>query len=660
MKKETNIFGKTNEWIDRDISWLSFNERVLLQITRTDMPISKRISFIGISANNMIEFISVRVASHINSKNKAIKTLISEVIKQKDMIHDYYMKINGELNLIGDVFEDNVPNTKLEGLFNKDIYPALTPIAVASNKEIPIFNEKDVNFFVEMHTESEPDEKLYCFLQIPHEIPRVFSLGHKKYLIEDIIESQLDKIFNNMIIDSYLLFTVYNNFDEDLNHDNSIPMVNRVNNILDKRRTNDFIFADVMLYGGTKQDKIVNKLHKLLEIPKRFIYFRDKTNTDTLGLHFMQSIEIKDKKKCEGTYNHKFKPRKDILDGNIYKKIDNRDIILYHPYESYEPVLKFIEKASRDPSTISIKQTLYRISSEESPIIKSLCYAATHGVQVTVMIELLARFDERRNISLIKALKKAGVNIVYSLEGMKTHCKMCLVVKAGKDEIKTYAHVGTGNYNEKTAKIYTDISYFTSKRKTCAELNSVFGMITGFGKPYQLKNVSYSPYTLRQTIMDEIDRVVANNQGKKRKIMIKCNAISDPDMVNFILDRADKNPRVMFLIIVRGICSLPPRKNIIIKSVIGRFLEHSRIYSFYDGEKHRTYISSADLLTRNLSRRIELLTRLDGKIASKLVRKIFIDTWLDTANSWTLEKDLEWHQMDTRECYYNIQDEYTR
>jgi polyphosphate kinase len=237
---------------------------------------------------------------------------------------------------------------------------------------------------------------------------------------------------------------------------------------------------------------------------------------------------------------------------------------------------------------------------------------------------------------------------------------MCLVVKAGKDEIKTYAHVGTGNYNEKTAKIYTDISYFTSKRKTCAELNSVFGMITGFGKPYQLKNVSYSPYTLRQTIMDEIDRVVANNQGKKRKIMIKCNAISDPDMVNFILDRADKNPKVMFLIIVRGICSLPPRKNIIIKSVIGRFLEHSRIYSFYDGEKHRTYISSADLLTRNLSRRIELLTRLDGKLASKLVRKIFIDTWLDTANSWTLEKDLEWHQMDTRDCYYNIQDEYTR
>jgi polyphosphate kinase len=276
------------------------------------------------------------------------------------------------------------------------------------------------------------------------------------------------------------------------------------------------------------------------------------------------------------------------------------------------------------------------------------------------MIELLARFDERRNISLIKALKKAGVNIVYSLEGMKTHCKMCLVVKAGKDEIKTYAHVGTGNYNEKTAKIYTDISYFTSKRKTCAELNSVFGMITGFGKPYQLKNVSYSPYTLRQTVMDEIDRVVANNQGKKRKIMIKCNAISDPDMVNFILDRADKNPKVMFLIIVRGICSLPPRKNIIIKSVIGRFLEHSRIYSFYDGEKHRTYVSSADLLTRNLSRRIELLTRLDGKIASKLVRKIFIDTWLDTANSWTLEKDLEWHQMDTRDCYYNIQDEYTR
>jgi polyphosphate kinase len=276
------------------------------------------------------------------------------------------------------------------------------------------------------------------------------------------------------------------------------------------------------------------------------------------------------------------------------------------------------------------------------------------------MIELLARFDERRNISLIKTLKKAGVNIVYSLEGMKTHCKMCLVVKAGKNGIKTYAHAATGNYNEKTAKLYTDISYFTSRRRICAELNSVFGTITGFGKPYQMKHVAYSPISLRKTIEDEINHVVECKEGKKRRVMIKCNSISDEAMVKFITEKAQENPDVNFLIIVRGICSLVPRENIIIKSVIGRFLEHSRIYSFYDGEKTSTYISSADLLTRNLDKRIEVMVHLTDKRVARRVEKIFIDTWLDTANSWLLKEDLEWHEMEIGENYSNIQDKYTR
>jgi polyphosphate kinase len=267
------------------------------------------------------------------------------------------------------------------------------------------------------------------------------------------------------------------------------------------------------------------------------------------------------------------------------------------------------------------------------------------------MIELLARFDERRNISLITKLKSAGVNIVYSLEQMKTHCKMCLVVKATKKGLKTYAHMGTGNYNENTSRIYTDISYFTTRPSIGRDLNAIFNMITGVSTPENLKAVSYSPITLMDTLVSEMERI-ANAQDEIKEIYIKVNAISDREIVQKILDLADSHKDLKFKIICRGICSLPSRDNVEIKSIVGRFLEHSRIYIFRNGNYWKVFISSADLLTRNLKNRIELLIEI-SKHKEKIIN-IFNEYWKDTANSYQLLNN-EWVKNSIKESYINTQ-----
>ena len=665
MNKERKI-----TWIDREKSWLEFNDRVLLQHKRTDMPISERIKFIGIAASNLIEFISVRFGACMMQRNKRyVSALRDEIIKQKESIHKTFEGVNQKLCVFKPINEGS--RELLDTIFRKNIYPLITPIAVGTNKEVPIFNEKDVNFFIELHHKNDDDKKFYCFLQIPHQLSRLFSVKKQKYLVEDIVEMHLKNIFNNMVIDNYVLFTTYN-FAEDVDKNADIPILTRVNKILDKRRSNNFTFIDIMTYNKNKGGSIIKKLVKLLNIPKSNIFCTNKTPYSTLGLHFVQSVKIKSKEGVDlsQVFNSEFKPNKDVLNGekSVYKRLDkDGDLVLHHPYDSYEPVISFIKEASTDPNVISIKQTLYRVSSEKSPIVKALCDASERGIQVTVMIELLARFDERRNISLIKALKKAGVNIVYSLEGIKTHCKMCLVVKTNKHgELNTYAHMSTGNYNESTAKVYTDISYFTAKPRICSELNSVFNMISGFGTPVgETKYVSYSPFTLRNEIIKNMKWVVKqpNSKTDKKIIGIKCNSISDREMVKEILRIADEHPEIEFQIIVRGICSLPPRKNIKIKSIVGRFLEHSRIYTFRAGNKVKTFISSADLLTRNLDRRIELLVEITDKTIRKKVTKLFKDAWNDVSNTYWLDEDtVEWYYRSPKadKNAFNVQDTLTR
>lgn len=675
---QNSVQQETGEitWIDREFSWLDFNHRVLEQCKRTDIPATKRLTFIGIAANNLNEFISVRYAQVFSRGEKEYKNkLRDKILSHKREIESCYEEMNKKYHIC----EYSIPEETAEGgdkeysklysVFRKAIYPVLTPIMVAKNKEIPRMNERDVNFFIKLgYTDDESDDK-YCFMQVPHQIPRVYEIKGKKYLIEDIISAFIDEIFNSVKVKEYVLFTVNKNYSEDITIDGSGLAIDQVANAVTRRERNNFIHIDVMNYNFNSDDtKIIKILYKLLHVNKNNLYVTKKNNNNAIGLHFLTGADIEIKEDLEyikSTYNTNFKPSipLDLDQDKMFDILDDEDIVLHHPYDSYDLVIRFLKEAANDSKVISIKQTLYRVSSDKSPIVKALADAARKGIQVTVMIELLARFDERRNISLINKLKSAGVNIVYSLEGLKTHCKMCLVVKATKRGMKTYAHMSTGNYNEKTACVYTDISYFTSKSSIGHDLNSLFNMITGISRPgNNMKAISYSPDTLRPKLMEEIKWVCEapfeeNDENKTRRICIKVNAISDEEFVKFILQMAAAHPDVNFNIICRGICSLPSRENILIKSIVGRFLEHSRIYMFEHGGDKKVFISSADLLTRNLDRRIESLVEIDNKSVRKKISKIFESMWEDTANSYVLTGD-SWEKVNS-EPYINCQNNFT-
>ena len=454
-----------------------------------------------------------------------------------------------------------------------------------------------------------------------------------------------DEIFNNSIIESYILFKVIKECDTEVDHDDNISIIDRVNNVLVKREENNVIFLDVEMDHEdlSTSSSLLKKLTKLLKVERKHVY---SINTKTVGLRTIahQYLKAKPFRKVdiEGDVEWKsFKPKlpSELIDEtSIFDYLDDDDLILHHPYHSYDTVVGFIQEAANDPDVISIKQTLYRVSSEKSPIIQALCNAAMSGKKVTVMLELLARFDERQNINLINKLNQSGCNIVYSLEGLKTHCKMCIVTKATKKGIVTYSHVGTGNYNEKTANIYTDISYLTSNRAIGHDLSSLFNMITGFSKPDELKRIKYSPYTLRPTLVDEMTRCCEESSVEvPSHIYIKINSLSDVSMVATMEKLIERYPTCQWHITVRGICSLPALDrytNVTIKSVVGRFLEHSRIYGFVSKGKDRVYISSADMLTRNLDKRIEILCPINDKSCKARLFDILKTFENDTTNSW--------------------------
>ena len=623
-----------NTWIDREQSWLQFNYLVLSQVSRDDIPLNDKMKFIGIASNNLLEFVSVRYAS------KGDNTLRELIKEQKAQIQEEFARMNSSEN-IKCVIENKEDSAKL---FSK-LYSILTPIGVGKNKEVPRLNESDINFFVKLRMQ-DGDSK-YCFLQLPHQVGRVYTIKEKQYFLEDIVEAHMDEIFNNVEVEKFVQFTVNKDYAEEMVHDTDVPIITRISDILKKRRENNFIFMDIK----GRDEKLVNKLCNLLNIKKKNIFYIE--NDGALGLEFLLNYDHKKKDDIPKEKYTKFKPYmpEELEDEkSIFDYIEDEDLIVHHPYESYNVVVKFLKEAASDPKVISIKQTLYRVS-DGSPIIEALCDAARNGIQVTIMLELLARFDERRNISLIRDLKESGVNIVYSLEKLKTHCKMCLIVRAGKRGIRTYSHIATGNYNEKSAKVYTDISYFTTKPSIGYELNSIFSMITGFSQPTELKSVSYSPRTLRQKLYDEMERVV-NSKEQQKIIWIKINAISDKDIVEKIQTIAKEHPDVQFNIICRGMCSLPSAENIRIKSIVGRFLEHSRIYMFQVGNEWSVFISSADLLTRNLDRRVEILFQVSKY---KKIRKIFLKCWEDTANTWWLD-GVEWKRAP-KEPYVNAQNE---
>lgn len=636
MITEKNVKMK-GPFVNRELSWIDFNKRVLSCAIDKKMPMNERLNFLGITESNLDEFISVRMAKVYNHQVEGpYKEILRKVKKFKDKqnatfsyLMEYTKKEFG-FELVKPNKLNKKEKEKLLNAFQNMIFPMITPLDITTNEVNLVSGTSYIASIIRRgNTEN------LIVIPLLKDMDPIYQIGKKLILLEDVIMYYMeDYIFINQDVVSTGIFRVIKDGSVILSHDENRFIIERMEETIYNRFNSNPFF---LYLQEDCDERIETILSAMLKIPDGNIYRKNRI----INYRIFSQVNIFDEKESFTP----FSPFNYEKYGNFYSIFDaisKEDILLHHPYDSYETVVKFIQHAAIDPNVRSIKQTLYRVSGIDSPIVNALCDASNNGKQVTVLVEIKARFDENNNIRVIKKLQSAGVNVITGNEFLKTHCKLCIVTRKENDRFKIYSHVGTGNYNEKTAKIYTDLSYFTSKQKIGSDLLSIFNILSGHSKPDEkLEKVYYSPINLRKQLLKCMDREIENaKKGKKAEIFIKVNSISDPIMVNKLYECADKGVNVN--IICRGICSLIPRKNLTIKSIVGRFLEHSRIYYFRNGKSPEYYISSADLLTRNLDRRIEILISLKE---SNVVKQI---AWLinvfkhDERNSFIQTKEGQW------------------
>lgn len=621
-------------FIQREESWLEFNHRVLHCAQRPGVPLNEKFKFLAITTSNLDEFISVRYSSLISDDDSETRVRILDEIKEFITAQDkMYNILSKELKNEG-VSLSNISkltkeeNRKLEDIFERSIFPLLTPINIGTVNDLPNLISGQTYVVV---TVKEGNEEIINLIPIIPNIPKFYKFGNKVIFIEDIVIKHVDKIFVKKDIDTLGYFRVIKDANILLNHDKSRFILDRMSDTLQKRKFSNPLFMQI---SSTVPKKVRSALMAVFNLDKRAVhvgYALDYTR-------FMKPL-------LPSNYSDTpFTPAPYEVLGeqfSLFSELEERDILLHHPYDSYDTVLKFIDHAADDRDVLAIKMTLYRVSSIDSPIIRSLIRAVENGKQVSVLVEIKARFNESMNIDIVNKLKYAGVNVILGEEYLKTHCKFCIVMRKESEDVKIYSHIATGNYNEKTSKIYTDLSYFTAKQKIGYDLVNIFNILSGLSDPNdKLNKVFYSPVNLRSRLIKLIDREIEYARKKRKaEITIKVNSISDTIMVNKLYEAADAGVNVT--VICRGVCSLVPRNNLRVKSIVGRFLEHSRIYHFRNRGKDEWLISSADLLTRNLDKRVEILVSLDEKeIVSKLknICNALID---DKSNSYIMTSEGE-------------------
>ena len=621
---------------DRELSWLQFNRRCLNCALREELPIGEKLNFIGISDSNLREFISVRFSNVYNEYNENKNDIYSDTSeKYKYILNDIFVFKNEIYKVLDKVIENHselfINFKKLSKLeidmckryFLSNIAPVLTPIAVEKNKDVPILNDSELHFAIHVKDEKS---NVICIIPIPKQLPRLIQIRQNKFImIEDIIELYIHRLFLNKKIKNITQFRIYR-YINDLKITETDVLVDKMQQYLAERDfTNKIIFLDI------KNDNSLNKIiRQILGVQKEHVYVTNKPLLlDFLSTRFYNGLK--------GYYN-KFIPKQFNVP-SIMKYLNKDDLLLHHPYDDFNTIIKLLKEASCDKDVISIKITLYRVSGIDSPIIDTLCNASLNGKKVIVILELMARFSERINIAIINKLKTSGVIIIYGCPHYKVHSKFMLIFKkTKKDVIKIYSHISTGNYNEITSKLYTDISYLTSNNIIGSELSAMFNAICGYFKIDNFERTFWSPYTLKSKLISLINREIKYaKKNKKSSVFMKINSLFDLEIIKTIEIAAKAG--VKFRIICRGICTISSQKNIKITSIIGRFLEHSRIYMFRNNDNPEYYISSADLLTRNLNNRIELMVNIQDKSCKKQIQSI-IDIFLnDNYNSYKLENN---------------------
>ena len=677
----------STRYFNRELSWLEFNNRILFESRDTKNPLLERLKFLSITASNMDEFYIVRVASlrdllsvkydELDISGRTVKQQLSEIDDkaraQMALMYSTYTRslvpsLKNHNILISDYRDlDDHAKEVCDDYFRSTLYPILTPMAVDASRPFPLIYNRQLNLCVLIdETEEEREARLakqekkgkvidpefrFATLQVPTVVPRLFemhlSTGVCFVPIEGIIQANLSSLFIGSSVLASGFYRVMRNADLDIDEDEAEDLLKEIEEQVRKRRFGEIIRMEV---NDDLDPRLLKLLTSSLKISKKDVF----SVGGPIDLTFLMKVVGKISDDFPDLCYHSFRPAKPKMfpEGvNIFDAIRAKDRLVHHPYESFDPVVEFVRQAAEDPNVLAIKQTLYRVSSS-SPIIKSLAEAAQNGKQVMVLVELKARFDEENNINWAKMLEKAGCHVIYGLVGLKTHSKITLVVRNEEDGIRRYLHLATGNYNDITARIYTDIGLFTASETFGVDASEFFNTLSGFSEPPEWKRLIPAPTKMKNYFLEKISQEAKNaRKGEKSRIIAKMNSLVDANIIDALYDASCAGVKID--LIVRGICCLRPgvqglSENITVRSITGRFLEHSRIYYFYNEGQEDIYLSSADWMPRNLIRRVELLFPVEDPDCKARVMEVLDVELEDTVRSHFLDSDGSYHKLDLR------------
>lgn len=626
--KETKTLDNPAYYNNRELSWLSFNKRVLEEAEDDTNPLLEAFRFISIFSSNLDEFFMVRVAGLKDQvtagfnkpENKAgltpkeqlyhISRYNHELVQAQYAIYD---RLKNQLSDEGIYMlsTEELSSEDLESLevyFDEQLFPVLIPLAMNANHPFPLLKNRSLHLAVRLEDRGSKRTTKHAIVQVPAVLNRFISIGENRYvLLEEVIAHYIYKLFRGYNVQSITEFRITRNADLTIHEEGARDLLKEIEEEIEKRQWGRAVRLEVR--QGRSDKQMIQFLLHILDIHQDDFYLID----GPLDLTYLTRLtDVLEKTHKQLSHEPLLpQPPRDIQENEtVFEAARKRDVFLHHPYESFHPVIEFLEGAAKDPQVLAIKQTLYRVS-EQSPIIQSLQKAAENGKQVTVLVELKARFDEEQNVQWAKKLEKAGCHVIYGRDFLKTHSKITLIVRKMKKGIERFVHLSTGNYNDTTAKVYTDMGLITTKQKFGIDATNFFNYLSGITEKPKFHHLSVAPFTIREDFIQYIDEEIEfHHKYGNGQMILKMNAFTDKALIKKLFEASQAGVKVN--LIVRGICCLRPNiegisENITGTSIVGRYLEHSRIYYFYRNGEERIFLSSADMMTRNMEKRIELL-----------------------------------------------------
>ena len=652
-------------FINRELSWLAFNERVVEEAADPSNPLLERVKFVAIAVSNLDEFFMVRVAGLVHAVVDGDKTadaagltparqLEAIQIRAHEMIARIYELTNGELlpalrtaGIRVRAWRELSPSTQqaLSAYFRDEVLPVLTPLAIDMSRPFPLLMSLSVNLALRLPPSAPESDPRIAIVQVPQGLTRLVPVAAADrgefLLLEDIIKEHLADLFPGQTILESALIRLARDAELELDDEGGRTQLEAVERELRRRRKSDVVRLEVT---SDISSELLALLSERLDVGPEDVY---QINGPLDLRVLMQLVELPGFDKLRDEPHRPVATLESEHRTDLFSVIDEHDLLIHHPYESYDPVLALIDQAARDPAVVAIRQTLYRTSAG-SPIIASLQRAAEANKQVTVLVELTARFDEERNITWARALEEAGAHVIYGVRGYKTHAKLCLIVRRTPRGLRRYVHLGTGNYNERTARLYTDFSLLTSSQVFAEDATAVFTALTGYSDPPRLKRLVMAPTALRVRLLKLIDRERRRaDAGQPAEIAAKMNSLTDEEIIVALYRAAESG--VSIRLNVRGMCSLRPgvpglSERIEVVSIVDRFLEHSRIYSFLNGGDQEVYLASADWMSRNLDKRVELMFPIESAEHKAKVLAALNAMFADNVKARSLAPDGTYHR----------------